>query len=64
MTPYFKLRIPKKLEGVKTSYLNPRLAWQSSEAYDNAASYLACLFISNMASMAISADVLAAGLSE
>jgi len=45
--PIFGLSYPTNLEGVSSSLLNPRLAWNDPDKYDSQADELAQLFISN-----------------
>lgn len=55
------LDIPVAIEGVETSYLNPRKAWKNEAAYDEQAAKLAGLFVKNITKFQVSADVEAAG---
>jgi len=55
------LDIPLKIDGVDSSYLNPRSNWKSVDAYDHQAKKLAKLFVENIVDFNPSEDVLAAG---
>ena len=46
-TPFFRLHIPKTLNGVPSEILNPRNAWQDKDEFDKTAQHLASLFIEN-----------------
>lgn len=59
--PYFKLHIPKCINGIDAAFLNPRTAWSSTSAYDQTASILARAFADNIALMNVSADIASAG---
>lgn len=45
--PYFNLSIPTSLEGVETSLLNPRNAWEDKASFDATAQKLAGMFVAN-----------------
>lgn len=45
--PIFNLSIPKSLDGVDNSLLNPIDSWSDKEAYNKAARKLASMFIHN-----------------
>jgi len=62
--PYFKLRIPRFIDGVETTFLNPRTAWSSTSSYDQASLCLARAFANNIALMNVSDDILLAGPTE
>ena len=47
MDPIFGLNIPEYLNGVESSILSPRNAWENKELYDLEANKLAVLFIEN-----------------
>ena len=44
---FFRLDIPKKLNGIPSEILNPRQMWANKSKYDLDASNLACLFKKN-----------------
>lgn len=46
-TPVFALQIPKKVNGIESSILNPGNAWKDKSDYDKTLKNLAELFISN-----------------
>ena len=46
-TRFFKLNIPKELEGVDTELLNPRNAWPDKDNFDQTANKLAGMFVNN-----------------
>ena len=45
--PYFNLSYPKKIEGIDSKILNPRLSWAKTEEYDKEAINLSKMFIEN-----------------
>ncbi|WP_072680173.1 phosphoenolpyruvate carboxykinase (ATP) [Arcobacter sp. LA11] len=45
--PVFNLQIPKTLNGVETSVLNPRNTWEDKDAYDETSQKLASMYIKN-----------------
>lgn len=45
--PVFNLEVPKCLDGVDSSMLNPRNTWQNSSEYDKSRDKLASMFIEN-----------------
>ena len=45
--PIFNLQIPKKINGVSSSILNPRNSWANKEEYDATAKKLAQMFVDN-----------------
>lgn len=55
------LDIPKSVPGVDKKFLNPRTAWVSAEAYDNAALHLATLFQENIRKFKVLDAILASG---
>ncbi len=44
---FFQLRIPKNMEGIDVSILNPRNTWDNKEDYDNTAIKLSNMYIKN-----------------
>jgi phosphoenolpyruvate carboxykinase (ATP) len=46
-TRFFRLHIPKQLQGVETSLLNPRNAWADKDSFDATANKLAGMFVAN-----------------
>ncbi|RRJ82457.1 phosphoenolpyruvate carboxykinase [Aestuariirhabdus litorea] len=59
--PIFNLQIPKQVEGVDSTLLNPRAAWSDTAAYDAAAADLAKQFIDNFTKFEVSAEIVSAG---
>jgi phosphoenolpyruvate carboxykinase (ATP) len=55
------LDIPRAIAGVDSKYLNPRNAWDNTEAYDEQASKLARLFVENIHSFEPSKEIVDAG---
>ncbi len=55
------LDIPTEVPGVDPSFLNPRKAWPSAAAYDEAATKLAKLFQNNIGKFKAAASVVSAG---
>jgi phosphoenolpyruvate carboxykinase (ATP) len=55
------LDIPLKIDGVDSSYLNPRSNWKSVDEYDDQAKKLAKLFVENIANFDPPGEILAAG---
>ncbi len=55
------LDIPIEINGVDSSYLNPRSKWKSVDKYDLQAKKLAKLFVENIAKFHPSDEILAAG---
>lgn len=45
--PFFRLKIPKKVDGVPQELLNPRNLWENQKSWDEAAEKLAHKFIDN-----------------
>lgn len=45
--PIFNLEIPKTLDGVETSVLNPRNTWEDKDSYDETSEKLAGMYIKN-----------------
>ena len=50
--PYFGFDIPKTLEGIDSSVLNPFEAWQDKDAFDAASRKLAGMFVENFSKYA------------
>ncbi len=59
--PGFGLHMPRKVDGVDASWLDPRQRWQDPKAYDEAAKTLIKAFSANIAQFSLTDDVLAAG---
>jgi phosphoenolpyruvate carboxykinase (ATP) len=59
--PMLNLDIPLNVPGVENHYLNPKTAWDDSEAYEEQARKLATLFIENFSRFDVSSNVIAAG---
>ena len=55
------LYVPKSLEGVDPSYLNPRDSWESKEDYDEECSKLCERFKENFTKFDVDHDIVAAG---
>jgi phosphoenolpyruvate carboxykinase (ATP) len=55
------LDVPLAIDGVDSKYLNPRNAWDNTEAYDEQAAKLAGLFVENIVSFAPSQEIIDAG---
>lgn len=59
--PIFGLFYPESIQGVDDRLLNPRLTWENTQAYDEAARRLAQQFSDNFTRFSVSDAVLAAG---
>lgn len=61
LLPGFHLRIPKIIEGVDPTLLNPRQTWADKEAYDAKLNALIGLFVDNFKKFDISNKIVTAG---
>jgi phosphoenolpyruvate carboxykinase (ATP) len=58
--PYFGFAVPRVVDGVDASILNPRETWADKKAYDEQARKLVSMFVKNFDSFkdSVSADVM------